>query len=265
MHKWDPEFAERSPMLEPYTARAADLRAHDGWPSREALNALLEAACVRNARGLALATVAPESGGALSYEERVAARGQLAVREGDWHDLFNVLVWCVFPATKAALNARHVSAAQSETCGANRGRTRDALTLFDESGAIVVSSEPDLIDDLRSFRWKRLFWTERERVRATLRVYLFGHALLEKALAPYVGMTAHAITLLVAPEVLSEPRERQLARVDALAARHVAAAVESPRDLAPLPLLGVPGWWKANEEERFYEDAAYFRPGRSRA
>jgi hypothetical protein len=195
----------------------------------------------------------------------VHERGDLAVREGDWHDLFNVLVWCVFPATKAALNARHVDAAQAETSGANRGTARDALTLFDESGAIVVCSEPDLIDDLRAFHWKRLFWTERERLRATLRVYLFGHALLEKALAPYVGMTAHAITLLVPHGFLSEPAESQLARVDSLAARYVVDTIASPLDLAPLPLLGVPGWWKANEEERFYEDTGYFRPGRMRA
>ena len=34
------------------------------------------------------------------------------------------------------------------------------------------------------------------------------------------------------------------------------------RDFAPLPVLGVPGWWPANESPAFYADATVFRPGR---
>jgi hypothetical protein len=37
----------------------------------------------------------------------------------------------------------------------------------------------------------------------------------------------------------------------------------TPRALAPLPVLGVPGWWPANEAPGFYDDAAVFRPTRS--
>ena len=36
----------------------------------------------------------------------------------------------------------------------------------------------------------------------------------------------------------------------------------SPRDLAPLPVLGIPGWWPTNDAPAFYDDARYFRPGR---
>jgi hypothetical protein len=32
----------------------------------------------------------------------------------------------------------------------------------------------------------------------------------------------------------------------------------SPRDLAPLPLYGLPGWLPQNEA--FYDDERYFRP-----
>ena len=28
---------------------------------------------------------------------------------------------------------------------------------------------------------------------------------------------------------------------------------------APLPVLGVPGWWPANESPAFYDDATVFR------
>ena len=37
-----------------------------------------------------------------------------------------------------------------------------------------------------------------------------------------------------------------------------------PAELAPLPVLGVPGWWAANEAASFYDNRDYFRPGRSR-
>ncbi|HEX2830554.1 MAG TPA: DUF3025 domain-containing protein [Burkholderiales bacterium] len=245
-------------MFEPFARCAGRLGGSTDWPRRSALDALLAEHRVRNARGDALRAVGPGVGGAAAYEGRVFERRELAVREGEWHDLMNVLVWCVFPATKAALNARHAESAAAEA-GGRRGRARDALTLFDESGAIVVSSDADLLDELRAFRWRELFVGKRARVRTALRVYLFGHGLLEKALAPYVGMTAQAITLAVDREVIENR-----ALVDRATAKYVADVLTTPRDLAPLPVLGVPGWWKANEEEAFYDDTAYFRPGRRR-
>src|SRR5687768_14279076 len=196
MQQWDPLFYERSKMLEPIVRCASALRGAREWPSRESLDAVLRAASVTNAHGVALRAVAPDRS-RTAYESRVHEDGELEVRERDWHDLFNVLAWCAFPQAKAALNARHVAAAQAEARGANRGKPRDALTLFDESGAIVVSTGRDLLEHLRAFRWKRLFWHERDRVRESMRVYVFGHALLEKALAPYVGLTAHAIAIHV--------------------------------------------------------------------
>jgi len=33
-------------------------------------------------------------------------------------------------------------------------------------------------------------------------------------------------------------------------------------DLSPLPLLGVPGWAMDNEHAEYYDNTAYFRPGR---
>jgi hypothetical protein len=264
--QWDPKFAGRSPLFEPYARCASRMAGCAEWPAAHALDALLEANATRNARGLRVRAMAAEqSAGALSYEARVYERGELAVREREWHDLLNVLAWCVFPRTKAALNARHVAAARSERTAHNRGRTRDALTLLDESGAIVVSSEPDLIEHLRRFRWKRLFVDERERVRERLRVFIVGHGLLEKALDPYVGLTAHALPIVVDTGLFGLDVGAQAACVDALAAKHVAEELENPDDLAPLPVLGMPGSWAPNENPEFYDDAAYFRPGRRRS
>jgi hypothetical protein len=58
----------------------------------------------------------------------------------------------------------------------------------------------------------------------------------------------------------------QLAQTDRLLALYLwdHAHMTTGRELAPLPVLGVPGWWSANEQENFYENTEYFRPGRGR-
>jgi DUF3025 family protein len=268
---WDPSFVERSPMLVPLAPVAAALSKHRKWPPREALQELMAARDVRNRRGIPLRLVPPDSIASAFYEERVYRDGELEVREGDWHDLFNVLAWVVYPRAKAVLNERHMIALREEhkleaaTGAAKRGRVRDAATLFDESGAVVLSHDRQLLEDLRAFRWKRLFWARRDDVRCSMRFYIFGHAIFEKALSPYIGVTAHALLASVDAGFVNAPVEGQVAYVDGLLAAR-ASGIEQlivPTVLAPLPVLGVPGWWRANEEEAFYDDARYFRPGRA--
>jgi hypothetical protein len=197
---WDPEFIERSPMLEPLRPSAMRLRALARWPRRDDLQPLLADRPIVTGAGARLRLVAA-SAGAEPYESRIYLHGEMAFREGEWHDLFNLLAWLAYPRTKLALNEAHhleslrMREAEASNERSNRSRVRDALTVFDESGAIAVSSDAGLLCDLDAFRWKRLFWEGRERVRACMRVHLFGHALFEKALHPYVGMTAHALLL----------------------------------------------------------------------
>ena len=248
-------------MLEPLREHAASLRLHGDWPTRETLQALLRARGVVTAGGTPLRLV-PDSG-AVPYEARLRVRGEMPLRERDWHDFFSVLVWLTYPKTKAALNDAHHGRLHGAAAGGRRGAARDALTLFDENGVIVLSSESSLLDDVREFRWKRLFLDRRDAVRAAMRVHVFGHALLEKALRPYVGMSAHAVLLQVPEEHFVQPRATELAAVDVLAADAV-RALTTPRSLSPLPVLGVPGWWRDNEQPAFYDNAAYFREGRKR-
>ena len=40
------------------------------------------------------------------------------------------------------------------------------------------------------------------------------------------------------------------------------ARVGNDRDLAVVPILGIPGWCADNESEDYYDDTDYFRPGR---
>ena len=50
-----------------------------------------------------------------------------------------------------------------------------------------------------------------------------------------------------------------------VALRDVAAdCLRHPRDLQPLPLLGIPGLTPESEDPAFYEDTWQFRPGRRR-
>jgi hypothetical protein len=202
------------------------------------------------------------------YEPRIYLRGELQTRLASWHDAFNLLTWISFPLAKAALNARQyallAARAQGLAPSGPRSPKQDALTQFDESGAVVLSADPALSDLLLGFQWKRLFWEQRERVRAGMRCLVFGHGLMERALAPYRGITAKGIVLPVTAELLAQPLTAQLAAVDRQLAQYLndAQQLAHPRDLAPVPLLGFPGFTPDNEHAAYYDDERYFRPGR---
>ena len=111
-----------------------------------------------------------------------------------------------------------------------------------------------------------MFWFQRARLRARMRFFVFGHALYEKALRPFIGITGRGILLKMESGVLTAPLREQLAIIDARVAEHLSgpARLVATRELAVVPVLGVPGWCADNENESFYEDMDYFRPGRLR-
>jgi hypothetical protein len=269
--EWDAGFLARSPMFEPLRAHAGVFDAR--WPRLADLQRLLDSRNPppRNAGGTPLRVV-PQRRRAVAfedgYEPRIYLKGELQVREGSWHDLFNVLVWLSFPLAKAALNERHYLAlgAQRARGAGNRGPLQDALTLFDEGGVIVASSDDELLACLRDWRWKDLFWRNRARLHARMRFSLFGHAVYEKALRPFIGITSRGILLKVGRDLLGAPLPEQVAALDAMTARHLGdvRSVLATRELAVVPVLGVPGWHADNGREEFYDDADYFRPRRKR-
>lgn len=269
---WDPDFLERSPLFAPLRTRASrSLRVPD-WPTLDDLQRLLSASGAEpRTQSGARVTFVPQARKPAAfedaYEPRIFLRGEIQVRDRHWHDLMNALVWITFPRTKAALNAAHYRAlvAQRTEGSPNRGRLQDALTLFDEGGVIVVARDPALLRLIGDFAWKRLFWRERARVLADMRFYLFGHAIYEKALAPFPGITARALLFEVERSFLDGPLDLQIERADALAAAAIdGAGLKSPRDLAPVPILGVPGWCAENECASYYDNRDYFRSGRTR-
>ena len=265
---WDPNFLSRSPMFGPLQTHVPESLPAQ-WPGLPMLRGMLDQRVppvrVASGRPLRLVPQVAQRGRAeLRYEERIYRSGELQVRTNNWHDLFNVLVWLAFPRAKAALNARH-HAALSERArrdASNRGPVEDALTLFDEGGVIVAATSHELQGLLRAHEWKELFWRRRHAVVAEMRFYLFGHALYEKALRPFTGITGRGLCFDVNQDFLRSPVAMQLAELDDRVAAHIAAPerLAATRDLAHVPILGVPGWCADNEAESYYDNREYFRP-----
>ncbi len=265
---WNVDWVSRSGMFAPLYAVAQQLP-EIGWPNVELLNNVADGCGRRivNARGQRIRFVEQLSAPMRfedSFEPRAYLSGEVMVRPLNWHDLFNALVWMTFPTGKAVLNERHYAELTSRTDN-QRAATGDALTMFDEDGLVVLSSDGELLDLLRAFRWKQLFWERREVIRDRARFLIFGHAMYDKARTPFVGMTAKALLFSVPEETLRLPALDLNAAVDQLVGVHARGldTLAHGRVLAPLPVLGVPGWWPQNENSCFYDNTAYFRPGRS--
>jgi hypothetical protein len=232
-----------------------------------AFNARAAALGLRNGRGLPLAFVPqdalPEG---RAYEEFIGATGCVPTRE-NLHDFFNGLVWLTFPRIKQQLNALQAAQIALSGIGKSRGPARDGATIFDENCALlVVRDTPDggaLVDALRNHRWIEALHERRAAFGpdAQAQVWLFGHALMEKLVAPRKAITAHTRVIQAGDEYFTLAHDAQRAWID----RHVAAALAaeglSTACFTPLPVLGVPGWWPG-QDQAFYADATVFRPRR---
>jgi hypothetical protein len=187
-----------------------------------------------------------------SYEQFIFDSGSCPVRAG-LHDFFNGLVWLQFPQAKAALNRLQAQEIARSGIGARRGPVRDAITVFDENGALLEAPQP-LWEALLAREWRLLFVELRPLWRQA-QLLVFGHALLEQLAAPRKELTAH-VWRAQAPLASLTAADRWLAgqcTADSLAGK----------PFTPLPVLGVPGWCPGNENFSFYDDSLVFRPRRT--
>jgi hypothetical protein len=259
------------PLFDALRPLLARLPWSDGiWPSLAECQALLDGLPQppRTASGARIRVVQPAASSEhwqAGYEPRIYLTGELQTRAANRHDLLNLLVWASFPRTKAVLNHRHFVLQQArEAAGASkapRNRVQDALTQFDESGVVIACASSELTALLRSFQWKELFWGRRPELATNMACYLFGHGLMEKALAPYRGMTGKGVVVPVEPSFFEATLAARMALLDTALAPCI-AALQQPSDLAPVPVLGFPGFTPENEVESYYDDRDYFRPGR---
>ena len=183
-----------------------------------------------------------------AYETFIFETQQVPTRDG-LHDFFNGLCWLHFPHTKQRLNQLQAAQIAHSGIAPVRGPARDALTVFDENAALLQA--PDALWDALSAKdWHSLFVTLRP-LWAEANLILFGHALTEKLVAPRKPMTGHVFRV--------RTESRALAHIDAWLATELSAELLASKPFAHLPVLGVPGWWAANEDSSFYEDASVFR------
>jgi hypothetical protein len=188
----------------------------------------------------------------IAYEQYIFDSGQVPTREG-LHDFFNGIVWLHFPQTKRRLNQLHVAQIAQTGIAPLRGPARDALTLFDENVALMRA--PDALwEALVAKDWCRVFgdlrglWSESY-------LLLFGHALLEKLAYPRKSVAAHVYRVF--------PASDSIAYLDSWMAADLSAEKLAAKPFAHLPVLGVPGWWPANQVTGFYDDATVFRSART--
>lgn len=187
----------------------------------------------------------------LGYEERIYQHGLIATRHGNWHDFFNAMVWMNFPQSKVAINSIHQQEIQRQKTPL-RSHRRDMLTLFDECGVIVIANK-SVHELIKKHQWNTLFVKHKNLwLQEKIKLITFGHALYEKYMTPYIGMTAKAL--------LIETHQLAQETVD----EHIANSILQNKylmtkaNLSPLPLLGIPNWHK-NQDDVFYANRNYFR------
>lgn len=187
----------------------------------------------------------------MAYEQFIWDTRRVPTRD-NLHDFFNGLVWLRFPRTKQRINELQARAIATHGVQPVRGPLRDALTVFDENGGVLLAPQA-LWDALRARDWLRLF-VDMRPLWGQARLVLFGHALLEKLVSPRKPIVVHVYQ---APLAING-----IASLDAWLAQAVQPAQWASKPFVPLPVLGVPGWWPANEAPGFYADAQVFRPWR---
>jgi hypothetical protein len=233
----------------------------DHMPAIADLNSLLDQQLLQKA-GKLIRFVPAGQLPAVAYEEHVFRTGEISTRQDNWHDVFNALVWLRFPRIKAAMNASHFEEIRRGNT-ITRGPIRDALTLFDECGVIVVGDAEQPLQALAERDWKQLFGRHRSAWQRHLRVTVLGHALLERFLNPYKAITAQGMIFRTEPDFLQQPDELQIEQLDRLLASDIQAGLRlrSSAELSPLPLMGIPGWWSGTpQDDIFYADEVVFRP-----
>lgn len=248
-----PETDWSAPWLSGWRARGEGLQ--HAWRTGAPLPGLLSEASA--AQGLSVRFVSqaalPEG---QAYEQFIFEQGQVPTRENP-HDFFNGLCWLRYPQTKQQLNRLQGAEIARQGVQSTRGPLRDALTLFDENAAVLQAPEP-LWQALLARDWQRLF-VDLRSLWGQVRLELFGHALLEKLVTPYKGITAHVYAV---PVPLGLDGDTAW---DAWLANSLSADGLRHKPFTPLPVLGVPGWWPENAHAAFYADASVFRPRRAPA
>ncbi len=269
--QWRADFYSNNVLFDDISAVASTFSDYKVWPDLNDYNALLKhlVGDICSPSGIPLKFI-PQADKSHkqhdNYEARIYLKGEIQTRLQNWHDFFQVMVWSTYPLCKQLINKIHFEAYTKRRNSHQRTTVENSLTLFDECGVIIVSQDKQLLELVQKFKWQQLFIENRHAFNRTIKCFTFGHALLEKFLNPYIGMTAHCIFLEVDDGLFDLCLSDQQKQIDKLAASYFKEHNNiSPRELHPFPLLGIPGWDSRNENPAYYQNTDYFRTGRRNA
>lgn len=195
------------------------------------------------------------------YEQIIFEQGVVPTRDNSWHDLFNAMIWFLFPRSKAELNSQHMEDIKLHGVSP-RTQRRNRITHFDECGVVLACADAKLLTLLKAHQWQKVWIEHRDSWGRNIQAYVFGHANYEMLLEPFIGLTGKWLAVEVATDfwalslteqyrVLDEKLSQQVAEQDVFAKKDA---------LFPLPLLGLPQWCDENNDNAFYANTDYFRP-----
>ena len=198
----------------------------------------------------------------MSYEQRIGARGLIAMRRDSLHDLYGALMWLQWPQSKWAIH-------QGQWAGIlavgpkQRTRHQQALTHIDEAGTVVLTEDRTLIKALQNHDWPGLL-IERRDDWSRAEVWVIGHALFElRQTRPYDLQAGKVIAVLAGDSSWRDlPPQQRLALLDTCVAEGIGGcrAAADPKDQSTLPLAAVPAWEPRSADPAFIASAPCFRP-----
>jgi len=265
---WNPEFLKLSPIFDSIRDVAQPFTQLEQWPTLQQFVAEFSKRDISSFNGTQIQPVeqgyTPEKFDD-HYESRIYLKGELQTRLENWHDFFNATAWLQFPKIKSALNSLHYETSKNREAGTNRSPLENAIALFDECGSIIVADDEKYLELIRNHQWKEIFWDNQDAWGSNnssghVQCYVFGHAMHEKALTPYLGMTTHNIMLTQESGFFQKDFLEQLSIIDqTISDIWLRKKIEKAKELQPLPLLGIPAWWKEKQDSKFYDNQDYFR------
>lgn len=210
----------------------------------------------------------------IMYESFIDSYKQIPTRD-NLHDWFGACVWLVFYQSKSVLNQYHIRNIADNTSQNKRNRIRDAITVWDENGIILAVCDDDIghtiIQYLQEFSWQnalyqsRDFWYTPHNQNSKIQAFVFGHALLEQLIVPRKNLCGHAFVIKVNKEFFQKTHNQQYRDLDTIVSKNLSIWLQNqnttPKDLQPLPVLGIPYFWE-NQTIDFYADTSVFRTKR---
>ena len=172
------------------------------------------------------------------YEEIIFDDHCVPTRSKSWHDLFNALIWTVFPASKRLLNQQHIEDIRAYGL-TPRTQRRNHITHFDECGIVLAYVNQCVPQWLTEHNWKKAFVESQSLWDVEVKPFVFGHANYEMLLSPFLGLTGKWLGGEVQPVFFDMDLAEQYRYLDICLANQITDNALSHKGcLKPFPLLG---------------------------